>query len=130
MALIPRDLTQDTIQMHLMDEYTLFATQTRLQALEAPETPIQQAPDVTAWPVDAPRPPFAVGGVYTFADVYGRQRTALIYTEQHARVDGAWWHVSELPEDATFARTFTPDPALVADAARFAREVVNSQEWS
>lgn len=85
--------------------------------------------DVTAMPADV-RAPFAVGGVYTFADVYGRQRTALIYTEQHARVDGCWWHVSEVPDDAVCVGTFTPDPALIADAARFAREIVNSQEWS
>lgn len=85
--------------------------------------------DVTAMPADV-RAPFAVGGVYTFADVYGRQRTALIYTEQHARVDGCWWHVSEVPDEAVCVGTFALDPALLADAARFAREVINSQEWS
>jgi hypothetical protein len=88
------------------------------------------APDVTAWPSDAPRTPFTVGGVYTFADVYGRQRTALVYTEQQARVDGSWWHVSELPADAVAVGTFTPDTALIADARRFVREVINSEQWS
>lgn len=111
-----------------MDADTLQSTETHQHALAGQETAI--LPDVSAWPLDCPRPPFAVGGVYTFADVYGRSRTALIYTEQQARVDGCWWHVSELPDDAQWIASFTPDPEMVADAKRFAREIINSQEWS
>lgn len=124
--LIPSDLAPEWLSPSAVDEYTRIATQTRLSALSGQETPFY---DVTAMPADV-RAPFAVGGVYRFLDIAGRWRTALIYTEQHARVDGCWWHVSEVPDDAVCVGTFTPDPALVADAARFAREVVNSQEWS
>lgn len=126
--LIPSDLAQNAADMLSMNEYTSAPVETQEQPVLCDSEAFQR--DVTAWPVDAPKPPFAVGSVYTFADIWGRERTALIYTEQHARVDGCWWHVSELPEDAEFDRTFTPDPTLAADARRFAREVANSQGWS
>lgn len=111
-----------------MDTDTLIHSKSLEVALAGQETPLQ--PDVTAWPSDAPRTPFTVGGVYRFTDVWGRERTALVYTGQQARVDGGWWNISELPEDAAFVGTFTPDPALTADAYRFAREVINSERWS
>jgi len=98
------------------------------QALALDCTPIER--DVTAWPSDVGSPPFTVGGVYTFPDRQGHTRTAHIVTEQHAMVDGCKWHVSELPDDATLIASFTPDAETVADAARFAREVLNSQRWS
>ena len=125
--IIPHDLAQETVRMFLAGEYTPETVKTQEQPVLCESG---ASYDVTAWPADAPRPPFAVGGVYTFADVYGRQREALIYTEQHARVDGCWWHVSELPAGAVAVGTFTPDPALIADARRFAREIENSQRWS
>lgn len=111
-----------------MDADTLIRSKSLEVALAGQEMPLQ--PDVTAWPPDAPHTPFTVGGVYRFADVWGRERTALVYTGQQARVDGGWWHISELPEDAAFVGTFTPDPALTADAERFAREVINAERWS
>lgn len=117
MALIASDLTPEWI-------YPQSATETNVDPLAGRKN------DVTAWPSDAARPPFAVGGVYRFTDVWGRERTALVYTGQQARVDGGWWNISELPEDAAFVGTFTPDPALTADAYRFAREVINSERWS
>lgn len=95
---------------------------------ETTETAIQHG--VTAWPTDAGKPPFIVGGVYTFPDIWGRWRSAHIVTEQQARVDGSLWHVSELPEDAQLIATFPPDAETVADAGRFALEVLNSQRWS
>lgn len=126
--LIPSDLAQDAARMFLMGDWANLPIETNAPPLAGQETPILSDP--CAWPTDCSRPPFAVGGVYTFADVYGRQRTALVYTEQQARVDGSWWHVSELPEDAQWIASFTPDAETVADAKRFAREVENSQVWS
>ncbi len=130
--IIPHDQAQETVRMSLAGEYTHSHAETNVAPLAGRELPILQAPkpDVTAWPADAPRPPFTVGGVYRFRDIWNRERTALIYTEQHARVDGCWWHVSELPAGAVAVGTFTPDPALIADARRFAREIENSQRWS
>lgn len=124
--LIPSDLAQDAAAQLLANEYPHIATKREIPAFTCESAPSY---DVTAMPADV-RAPFAVGGVYRFLDIAGRWRTALIYTEQHARVDGCWWHVSEVPDDAVCVGTFTPDPALVADAARFAREIINSERWS
>lgn len=112
----------------IVDADTLIHSKSQEQAVLCESAAFYADP--CAWPSDAPRTPFTVGGVYTFADVYGRQRTALVYTEQQARVDGSWWHVSELPADAVAVGTFTPDTALIADARRFVREVINSEQWS
>lgn len=123
--LIPSELTPEWLTS---PNYPQPAVETQEQASTCVETPIER--DITAWPTDAGNPPFTVGGVYRFRDIWNRERTALIYTEQHARVDGCWWHVSELPAGAVAVGTFTPDPALIADARRFARELENSQRWS
>lgn len=125
--IIPHDLAQETVRMFLANEYPPETVKTQEQPVLCESG---ASYDVTAWPVDAPRPPFAVGGVYTFADVYGRQRTALVYTEQWSRVGSAWWHVSQVPDEAALVGTFTPDAAMIADARRVAREVENSERWS
>lgn len=111
-----------------MDTDTLIHSKSLEVALAGQETPLQ--PDVTAWPSDAPRTPFTVGGVYRFADVWGRELEAHIITEQHARCGLIQRHVSEIPYDAVFVRWADVDAEAVADAKRFAREVINSERWS
>lgn len=71
--LIPSDLVPEWLTS---PNYPQLPVETQEQALAGQELPILQAPkpDVTAWPVDAPRPPFAVGSVYTFADMETRSR--------------------------------------------------------
>ncbi len=131
MALIPRDLAVDAAAQLLANEYPHIAAKREIPAFTCDSEPILQTPkpDVTAMPADVPAP-FTVGGVYVFEDVYGRERTALVYTEQWARVGSAWWHVSQVPDEARLVDTFTPDSDMIADARRVAREIINSQEWS
>lgn len=111
-----------------MDTDTLIHSKSLEVALAGQETPLQ--PDVTAWPSDAPRTPFTVGGVYRFTDIWGRELEAHIITEQHARCGLIQRHVSEIPYDAVFVRWADVDAEAVADAKRFAREVINSERWS
>lgn len=105
-----------------------------MDALDTPAMPQNSsdfAPDTTCagewskWPVDAPRPPFAVGGVYRFPDPLTHEpRTAHVITEQTALVNGRIWHVSELPPDAVFVGTYAVDRATLADIRQFVREVI------
>lgn len=123
--LIPSDLAPEWLTS---PNHPQPSVETQEQASTRAETAIQHG--VTAWPTDAGKPPFIVGGVYTFPDIYGHERTALIYTEQWARVGSSWWHVGSVPDDAVFRDMFTPDAEMVADAERVALEILNSQRWS
>lgn len=116
-----------------MTQNTLFNPHETVPISTLPDDMVSastNAPDVTAWPPDAPRTPFTVGGVYRFTDVWGRELEAHIITEQHARCGLIQRHVSEIPYNAVFVRWADVDAEAVADAKRFAREVINAERWS
>ena len=111
-----------------------------MDALDIPAMPQNSpnfAPDTTSadewskWPTDAPKPAFAVGGVYRFLDaVTDEPRTAHIITEQTALVNGHIWHVAELPTNAEYVGMYAVDKATLADIRRFVREVLAWQRGS
>lgn len=125
--LIPSEQAPTWLYSASADTESQTYTELNAPPLAGQETAIQH--DVTAWPADAGNPPFTVGGVYQWRD--GKVTyTAHIVTEQHAIVNGSYWHVSEMPDDAEQIGAFTVDTETVADVRRFVLEVLNSQRWS
>ncbi len=125
--LIPSELTPEWLSASIVDTESHDTTKSQEQALAGQELPIER--DITAWPTDAPRPPFVVGGVYRWQDG-DRLRVAHVITEQTAIVNGSFWHVSEMPFDAELIRQFAPDDETVAEVRRFIREIIFDQRWS